>query len=181
MGRADVQNLRPKGRQVLRFHALLIHAGQYTVCSVYAVNLPDAVIARILYAEPFVPAEKLNKQTVQILGARADNNLLRLNGQAAKTPEMIGDRLPERKRAESRRPLHQRLSLPVHHLAQQPCPRSERELPRLDAVCRKSASHSLCSLCGSSGSGCRAVFAPPAEFSLLTDHVRYKKPLRAFA
>ena len=60
-----------------------------------AIDLLDLFIGRSLYGKGVLFAKQLHQETVEILGSRADVDLLRLDLQTAAASQIVGDGLPE--------------------------------------------------------------------------------------
>ena len=84
MCRADMRYLRICFPYELHADALLIHLHRQAFCIVALVYLADFFIARILHAVYLVRAQKLHKQSVQILCSRSDYYLVRVHIHTAK-------------------------------------------------------------------------------------------------
>ena len=123
--------------EFLRADALLVHRHGHAAHGILAVDLADLVEAGILDAETLVAPQKLHEQSVEVFRARADDDLLRRDIEAAEAAQMIGDCLAQAHDAHTGRALQELFGLLRHDLAQEARPRLEREILGAQTVSRE--------------------------------------------
>ena len=128
--RRGVQDLCAAHFQRSQAHAALIHKHGRSPCAAERVDARGLGVAGVLHAVDGLAPEQLDDEVIEVLRARADDDLLRRGGDAAEAVEMLRDGPAQRVRAVRRRGAQQRLALLAQHAAHELCPHGKGKVLR---------------------------------------------------
>ena len=121
----------PDALQGIGAHAPAVHADVDAADAAHPVDIADLAVARILHAVGQVPAQELDQDIIEEVGAGAHQDVLRVHGHAPEVRQMAGDGGPELRDARIGHGQQQLFAVVQDHLPLEPAPDREGEPLRL--------------------------------------------------
>ena len=91
MGRHQVKDIGPAFLQSAQVHALIIQRDMSNFAAHSLIDARQAQIARVLNGIHPVGSKQLNQHGIEQLGARTDNNVIRIDIHASRPTQMVSD------------------------------------------------------------------------------------------